>query len=271
VEQKERFSSLRKWFYKIIVKPKEQQQENFSSSLKNFKDFSQELDQEYSEEIAKLEQSKESNESKLNETLKDWINHTKISVAVTGASGVGKSLLINTLLETTYEEKKDNDETVITNQTKADSSHSLLLLSSHSLEHNKSQLSNTNLYNNLKKKTTSSSTTDEQDDLDVMISSLSYFRIVFVISSFVIDFFVEFFFISGCSMRVGVPLHHHTRKQNSTCVRRPTRSKALQSIRVMRRKHTPFLNRLSRVHPIHSSRQCSENILVRVSLTFTKI
>jgi GTPase SAR1 family protein len=213
VKQKERFSSLRKWFYKIIVKPKEQHIS--PSSSKNINGFSQELDKEYSEEITKLERNKEINESKLNETLKDWLNHTKLSVAVTGASGVGKSLLINTLLETTYEEKKDIDEALLNNnQTKTDSTQSLLL-SSHSLEQNKFQLSsNVSLNNNVKKKTTSSSSVveDQEEDLDVMTSpssltfAFSFTLLLLLLTS------LKLFFISGSSMRVGVPLHRHRRK-----------------------------------------------------------
>jgi GTPase SAR1 family protein len=115
VEQKERFSSLRKWFYKVIVKPKEQQQQSSAStSTSSFKsdiDVRHMIDKEYAEDIAKLERNKDNDEARLNETLKDWMSHTKLSVAVTGPTGVGKSLLINTLLETTFVEKKDTDDT----------------------------------------------------------------------------------------------------------------------------------------------------------------
>lgn len=64
------------------------------------------------EDIARYERKDEGErlEKELSETLKDWTYNTKLSVAVTGSKGVGKSHLINTLLETTYEDKQASQQ-----------------------------------------------------------------------------------------------------------------------------------------------------------------
>jgi len=67
------------------------------------------------EDIARYEKRDEGErlEKELSETLKDWTYNTKLSVAVAGSKGVGKSLLINTLLETTYEDKQSAQQMTI--------------------------------------------------------------------------------------------------------------------------------------------------------------
>jgi ATPase subunit of ABC transporter with duplicated ATPase domains len=170
VEQKERFSSLRKWFYKVIVKPKEQQSHPSSKPAND-------LDKEYYEDIIKFERNKQNDdEIKLNETLRDWLNNTKLSVAVTGPTGIGKSVLINTLLETTYEEKKETED--ILPSTSVDTRESLSSFSSHSSSDTKKSL---NLNNSNSKSSkehflsmptppSSSASEEREDDLDVRIS-----------------------------------------------------------------------------------------------------
>jgi hypothetical protein len=48
-------------------------------------------------------------EKNISEAIADWKSNAKLSVAVTGSPGVGKSLLINTLLEATTQEEYTTD------------------------------------------------------------------------------------------------------------------------------------------------------------------
>ncbi len=107
--QAERFSSLRKLFNKSVLKPRQ----DVLALPNNTSIENTSLDNE--EDIARYEKKDEGErlEKELSETLKDWTYNTKLSVAVAGSKGVGKSLLINTLLETTYEDKQGAQQMAI--------------------------------------------------------------------------------------------------------------------------------------------------------------
>lgn len=109
--QAERFSSLRKLFNKSVLKPKQ----DVLAVPNNRTSITFEGVQDNEEDLARYERKDEGErvEAELSETLKDWTYNTKLSVAVTGTKGVGKSLLINTLLETTYEDKQASQQMAV--------------------------------------------------------------------------------------------------------------------------------------------------------------
>jgi hypothetical protein len=128
---RENFNTLARWFYYAIKKPQLAESDDSSSGSDEDSDDEIRPDDEYEDLLGMDDNSNEDAmmrddlderdfpasssvvESRVSEALEDLKHGTKLSVAVTGTRGVGKSLLLNTLLEATTRDSYQHENASI--------------------------------------------------------------------------------------------------------------------------------------------------------------